>query len=69
MHTDDSLIECKTVLKGKKQITIKSDDLKSLSYHAAIQSKMPELHIELDGKRWVMIPADVWEGVIEFYNA
>lgn len=68
MHTDDSLIECKTVLKGKKQITIKSDDLKSLSYHAAIQSKRPELHIELDGKGWVLVPEAEWEAFLDLMS-
>lgn len=56
MHTDDTLIECKTVLSGNKQITIKADVLKSLSYNAAIQDKSPVLHIELDGKPYVVIP-------------
>lgn len=55
MHNDDSLIECKTVLTGNRQITIKSDDLKLLSYHADIQDKDPVMHIRLDGKDWVLI--------------
>lgn len=58
MHTDDTLIECKTVLRGKKQITIKTDVVDPLSYHAAIQGRAPILHIELDGKRWILLPED-----------
>ena len=58
MHTDGELIECKTVLKGNRQITIKEDDLKSLSYQAAIQDRRPVLHVELGGKRWVLIPEE-----------
>jgi Holliday junction resolvase len=54
MHTESELIECKTVLEGKKQITIKADDLKLLCYHAAIQDKEPVLHIRLDGRNWVL---------------
>ena len=58
MHTDDSLIECKTVLKGNRQITIKEDDWKSLRYHAAIQDRGPVLHIELGKYRLVLIPEE-----------
>lgn len=56
MHTDDTLIECKTVLIGNKQITLNVDVLKSLAYNAAIQDKSPVLHIELGGKTYVVIP-------------
>lgn len=58
MHTDDSLIECKTVLKGNRQITIKEDDWKSLRYHAAVQDRNPVLHIELGKYRLVLIPEE-----------
>lgn len=54
MHTADELIECKTVLKGNKQITIKGPYLRGLVYAAAIQGKTPLLHIELEGMHWVM---------------
>jgi hypothetical protein len=57
-HTDGALIENKTVLRGNRQITLKADDLKSLSYHAALQDRRPELHIRLDGKNWVLITED-----------
>lgn len=56
MHTDGELIECKTVLPGNKQITIKIDDWKSVCYHAAIQDRTPVLHIELGKYRLVLIP-------------
>lgn len=59
MHTDKNVIECKTVLKGKKQITIKGDDLKLLSYHAALQDRGPVMHIRLEDtvqKDWVLHP-------------
>ena len=58
MHTDDQLIECKTVLRGNRQITIKEDDWKQLRYHAAIQDKSPVLHIELGKHRLVLIPEE-----------
>ena len=58
MHTDDSLIECKTVLKGNRQITLKEDDWKSLRYQAAIQDRNPVLHVELGPYRLVLIPEE-----------
>jgi len=67
MHTDGSLIECKTVLKGNRQITIKEDDLKSLSYHAAIQDLRPEMHIELGSnpvQKWILLPDGEYEEVV-----
>jgi hypothetical protein len=56
MHTDTHLIECKTVLSGNKQITIKAEDLRLLSYHAALADVIPGLHVEVDGLRWIMVP-------------
>lgn len=58
MHTQDHLIENKTVLEGNRQITIKADDLKSLSYHAALQGRIAVLHVRLAGKNWVLITED-----------
>jgi Holliday junction resolvase len=58
MHNEDALIECKTVVTGNRQITLKAADLKSLLYHAAIQGKDAVLHITLDGQSWVLIPED-----------
>lgn len=60
MHTEKNVIECKTVLKGKKSITIKAEDLKLLSYHAALQDRGPVMHIRLEEtiqKDWVLVPA------------
>ena len=56
MHNDGDLIECKTVLQGNKQITIKLEDLKSLKYQAAVADKRPVLHVEIEKQRWVLIP-------------
>ena len=56
MDTPDELIECKTVLEGNKQITLKAEDLQLLSYHAALQDKGPRLHVRLAGKDWVLLP-------------
>lgn len=58
MHTDTHLIECKTVLGDAKSITIKGEDLDLLSYHAALEDKVPALHIEIGGRRWVLVPED-----------
>jgi Holliday junction resolvase len=64
MHTDEQLIECKTVLRGNKQITIHADDLRSLKYHAAVADVAPVMHIELDKERWVMVPESDYEGPV-----
>jgi hypothetical protein len=67
MHTEGSLIECKTVLPGKRQITIKEDDLKALSYRAAIQDRRPELHVELGSnppQRWILLPEGEYKEVV-----
>ena len=61
MHTADALVECKTVLSGKKQITIKSADLASLRYHAAVQDRVPVLFVTVDGQDWVLLPQEYYE--------
>jgi Holliday junction resolvase len=66
-HTAGQLIENKTVLEGKRQITLKADDLALLVYHAAVQSREPVLHIRLAGKNWVLITED--EFVERFVDA
>ncbi len=58
MHTQDDLIECKTVLKGNKQITLKADYLKGFVKEALLQDKRPVLSVELDNRCWVLIPED-----------
>lgn len=58
MHTDEALVECKTVLQGNRQITIKADDLRLLRYHAALQDRTPILHVRLDGHDWVLLPEE-----------
>jgi len=64
MHNERSLIECKTVLSGKRQVTVKADDLKSLSYRAAIQDRRPEMHIEVGGQSWILLPDGEYEEVV-----
>ena len=56
MHTEGELIECKTVLRGNKSITLKSTDLRLLSHQAALQDLNPVMHVRLDGRDWVLIP-------------
>jgi hypothetical protein len=56
MHNDDAIIECKTVLQGKKQITIRVSDLKLLLYQAAVQDRDAVLHVQIDEQKWVLIP-------------
>lgn len=60
MHTDEHLIECKTVLPGKKQITIKAEDLRLLMYHAALGDKGPVMHVEIDNMAWILVPEADW---------
>ena len=55
MHTSGELIECKTVLVGKKQITLKLADLQLLQHQAAIRDIDPVMHVRLGGD-WVLIP-------------
>jgi hypothetical protein len=56
MHNDDEVIECKTVLRGKKQITLKSDDLKLVERTAVAQGRRPVLHIEIANRGYVVLP-------------
>lgn len=56
MSTQDQLIECKTVLKGKRTITIKDDDLSLLIRQSAQRDISPVMDIELAGRAWVLIP-------------
>lgn len=60
MHTDDLLIECKTVLKGNKQITLRADYLKGLQRQADIEDRGVAVAVELDGKRWILQPETDW---------
>ena len=59
MHTASELIECKTVLQGKRSITLKVDDLNALAQRAAHQDRTPVMHIELPEckiRTWVLVP-------------
>lgn len=49
------LFEFKTVLGGKKQITVKYDDLRSVELEAIRQGRMPVLQIEVAGRRYVIL--------------
>jgi hypothetical protein len=55
MHNDDEVIECKTVLRGKKQITLKSDDLQLVERTAVAQGRRPVLHIEIANRGYVVL--------------
>jgi len=55
MHTERLLIENKTVLQGNRQITLKADDLKRLTYAALIQGRIPILHVRLAGEDYVLL--------------
>lgn len=66
MHNDDEVIECKTVLRGKKQITIKQVDLTLVERTAIQQGRRPVLHIELANRGYVVLTEEdyaelVWE--------
>lgn len=60
MHTDNELVECKTVLEGNTQITLKAEALRLLTYHAALQDREPVMHVQLDRKCWVLIPEEYY---------
>lgn len=55
MHNDAEVLECKTVLRGKKQITIKIDDLKLVERTAVSQGRTPVLHVELANRGYVIL--------------
>jgi hypothetical protein len=52
------LLEYKTVLGGKKQITIKLDDLQLVERTAAQEGRLPVLQFELRQKRFVILTED-----------
>jgi hypothetical protein len=60
------LFEFKTVLGGKKQITVKLDDLKQVEHQAVLEGRLPVLQIEVGGKRYVILTDDdfieLWGG-------
>lgn len=58
MHTATELIECKTVLKGNKQITIKDDYMNRFIFSALSADMEPVLHVELGKYRFVLISED-----------
>ncbi len=58
MHTKTALIECKTVLEGNTQITLKDKTLKELAVLAALEDHQPVLHFRLGGKNYVVLTED-----------
>jgi hypothetical protein len=60
MHTATELIECKTVLEGNKQITIKDDYMNRIIFAALSADKEPVLHIQLGKHRLVLISEDYY---------
>lgn len=60
MHTKHFLIENKTVLSGKTQITLKLSDLNQLGYNAAIQGLFPALHFRIGGKNFLLISEETF---------
>lgn len=60
MSTETELIECKTVLVGNHQITIKRETVERLTKLAAISDKTPVLHIKLGGKMYVFVSETDW---------
>lgn len=57
-HSDELLIECKTVLRGRKQITLKASALKQLACNAAIDGQIGVCDIEVDGRAYVLVPRE-----------
>ena len=55
MHTKSTLDECKTHLKGNRQVTLKADTVTELFKEAAIQDRIPVLHIRLAGRDLVVL--------------
>lgn len=64
MHNDDEVIECKTVLRGKKQITLKDDDLRLVERTAISQGRRPVLHIELANRRYIVLMEDDYDELV-----
>jgi hypothetical protein len=58
MHNDRTLVECKTVLEGKRQITLKATDLRDLSNRAVLQGRIAVMHVRLAGANWVLLTED-----------
>lgn len=56
MHTDEELIECKTVLKGGKRIVLEDSYLEGLYKTAMLQDRSPIVDCSLPSRDWVVIP-------------
>ena len=60
-RTDAEMFEYKTVLDGKKQITIKADDLDRLERDALIEGRTPVFGVRVAGRDYVLLTADDYE--------
>lgn len=60
-RTSTELYEYKTVLRGKKQITIKADDLEENIQDAWAIGRTPVFGIRLNNKDYVILEADDYE--------
>jgi len=56
IETETFLIQVKRT--GKKQFTLKADDLKTLARNAAKVGKIPVMIVNLGGRDWSLMPWD-----------
>lgn len=61
VRTADALIELKTVLQGKKQITIKHADLLQIEREAMVSGRVPVFGIRMGNRDYVMLTREDWE--------
>lgn len=59
------LIENKTVLHGRRQITIKADDLEPLVVRARLEDRLPLLEAEVGGRAYYITPVEDFEDYVE----
>lgn len=61
VRSDTEMHEMKTVLHGKKQITVKASDLRELERDALIEGRRPVFGIRVDGRDYVILDANDYE--------
>jgi len=54
------LFEFKTIVGGKKQITLKLEDMIQVERQAIKEGRIPALQIEMGGRRYVVQPDEDW---------
>jgi hypothetical protein len=59
--TSGTLFEFKTVLGGKRQITVKADDLLSVERTAILEGRLPVLQIEVGKRQYVVLTQEDFE--------